>query len=359
MLKKPWIIRIVVIGVIFVALGYVFGDQVLTALRSPQDEAHLTTGERLTVSTVQTGSISRFVTASGNLKPRREVNMQFDVSARVEHVYVAVGDRVTKGSELVSLDNRQQELAYLQAMTNHEIALIDSPPNVIKEREYDMEIARDALERTILRAPFDGLITEIDVEPGETVATSKVVVSMIDDSIYKVDISIDELDIGQLEIGQNATISLDADRGRPRQGIVESIGWVATIQGNMVTVPVTVRLNEVDPILRPGYTSTVQIAVIEANDVIRIPIEAINNESGQNIVTKVIDGEPVSVPVQTGITDGVWVEIVSGLEAGDQIVGLNYRGVSSGRSGTGASGRSTPGFPGGGVSTFGGTMIRR
>src|SRR5690606_27130267 len=137
-----------------------------------------------------------------------------------------------EGDPLIRLDNRQQELAYLKAKTNYEISQIDSPPNVIQEREFDMDLAWDTLERTILRAPFAGLITDVRVEAGETVGTNDIVLSIIDDSVYKVDVAIDELDIAQLQVGQRATVLLDADRSRPRTGYVESIGWVANISQN-------------------------------------------------------------------------------------------------------------------------------
>src|SRR5690606_22648520 len=197
--------------------------------------------------------------------------------------------------------NRQQELAYQQAKINYELALFDAAPTVVQEREYEMQVAYDNLQRTILKAPFAGLVTDVHVEPGQSVGTSDVVVSMIDDSVYKVQVAIDELDISEIAVGQRATITLDADRTRPRTGFVERIGFVANVQSSMVTVPVTVRLDKTDPFLRPGYSATVQIAVVEARNVVRVPVEAINTSSGVPMVTKVVDGEAVPTPVQTGL----------------------------------------------------------
>lgn len=342
-MKRRWTKLVLVIAVLAV-IAYFFRGPVMQALR-PADPTQLTAGEMATIITVGRGDIFRFMTASGNLQPIRKVDMRFSTSGRVEEVYVQEGDRVSRGDELVRLDNRQQELAYLKAKTNYELALIDSPPNVIQEREYDMNLAWDTLQNTILRAPFDGLITAVHVEPGQTVGTSDVVVQLIDDSVYKVDVSIDELDIAQLKVGQRATVTLDADRSRPHSGYVHRIGYVANVSSNIVTVPVTIHLDSVDPMFRPGYTATVQIAVAEARNVVRIPVEAIDNQTGVNVVTKIVDDEPVPVVVQTGISDGVWVEVVSGLEPGDKIVGLNYRGTSSGRFQPGQGG--SRGFTGG------------
>lgn len=352
---KRWLIIALAVVLVVTGLGYAFRDTVTSALRA-DDPAQLAAGEALTVTPVGRGNIARYLTASGNLQPGRSVDLRFRTSGRVEEIYVNIGDRVSEGDELLRLDNRQQELAYLQAKTNYEIARIDAAPNAIQEREYDMELALDTLEGTILRAPFDGLITDVLVEPGASVGTTDIVIQMIDDSVYKVDVTIDELDIGQVAVGQQAIITLDADRNRPRTGLVERIGFVATVQSGMVTIPVTVRLDQVDPFLRPGYTATVQIAVAAASNVVRIPVEAINNSSGPDMVTKVVDGERVPVMIQTGVTDGVWVEVVSGLEEGDEIVGLNYRGGPPTGMMPGQGG--SRGF-GGAISIPGGSVIRR
>lgn len=333
---KRWLIAVIAV----VALGGIayFLWLPVQSARRPDDATQLSLGEALTIMRVGRGDIVRYLTASGNLRPGRQVDLRFSVSGRVEEVLVSVGDRVSKGTALVRLDNRQQELAYQQAKTNYEIALLDAAPNVIRERAYDMEVAYDNLQRTVLSAPFDGLVTDVLVEPGQSVGTSDVVVRMIDDSVYKVDVAIDELDIGAVRVGQRAVIVLDADRNNPRSGVVEHIGLIASVQQGMVTVPVTIRLDEVDPFLRPGFSATVQIAVTEARQVVRVPVEAINTASGMNTVTKVVNDEPVAVPVQVGVTDGVWVEVIAGLEEGDEIVGLNYRSRTV--SGTpGAAGR--------------------
>lgn len=322
---KRWLTIVLVIAVVAGGLGYIFWRPVRSVLSSGEEATALTLGEALTTMRVTRGDITRFMTATGNLQPGRQVDLRFSVSGRVEEVLVTVGDRVTEGTPLVRLDNRQQELQYEQALTHYEIAVIDAAPNVVKEREFERDMAYESLQQTILRAPFAGLVTEVYVEPGQSVGTSDVVVQLIDDSVYKVEVAIDELDIGQVQPGQRAIIQLDADRSRPRTGVVERIGYVANVQQGIVTVPVTVQLDDVDPFLRPGYTATVQIAVAEARDVVRIPVEAVNTASGMSMVTKVVDGEPVSVPVQTGVSDGIWIEVVAGLDEGDEIVGLNYR----------------------------------
>lgn len=342
---KRWLVGAVIITLCMGALGYILGERVLSS-REPQTAQQLSAGEALTVIPVGRGDIARFVTASGNLQPNRTVDLRFNSSGRVEEIFVEVGGRVARGDALARLDNRQQELAYFRAQNDLEIARLDAAPNVVREREIDRELAWEALEQTILRAPFDGLVTAVNVEPGEVVGTNDLVIQVIDDSAYLVQVAIDELDISQVRPGQLATVTLDADRDRPRTGKVHQVAMTANVQSGMVTVPVTVRLDAVDELLRPGYTATVRIAVADATGVVRVPVEAVSEQGGAFVVTKVVDGERSLVPVETGMTDGVWIEIRAGLEPGDRIVGLNYRAGAGGFSGMN-SGQAMRGLTGG------------
>lgn len=278
---------------------------------------------------VQRRDIVHTITATGNVQPARQVDLRFSRAGRVQDVRVAVGDRVEAGQLLVALDNREQELAYFRARNAYEVALIDAAPNTVLEREIDMELAKDALEQTYLRAPFDGIVTEVAVEPGQSVGSNDIVVQLVDDSSFQVRVAVDELDIARVHEGQRVDIRLDADPGRVRAGVVEHVSMVANTSGSVVTVPVIVRFSETDEFLRPGYTATLQIIVAEARGVPVVPVEAIFEEGGVRSVTKVTDGVPQRVEVRTGLSDGMWVEIVSGVEPGDQVVALNYLGGSA------------------------------
>jgi len=323
-----------------------FGDQVASRLAggsSPQDQS----AASLPTFTVREGNILRTITATGNVQPARLVDLRFGVAGRVKEVRVETGQRVEAGEVLAVLDNRQQELAYFQARNAYEVARIDAAPNTVREREIDMQLAQEALEQTYLRAPFAGVITAVHVEPGQSINTNDVVVQLMDDSIFQVEVSVDELDIAQVQVGQSASIRLDADPGRVRRGVVQSVSLVANVQGSVVTVPVTVRFLETDPFLRPGYTATVQIEVAAARGVPVVPVEAIWDDGNTRTVTRIVNGESEVVPVETGLSDGVWVEIRSGLNIGDQVVALNYRG------GTPAASTRTTGGPGAGFPGFG------
>lgn len=275
---------------------------------------------------VQRRSIVHTITATGNVLPARQVDMRFSRAGRVQKVSVEPGQRVAEGQLLAALDDREPELAYFKARNAYEAALIDSPPNVVREREIDMQLAEEALEQTRLKAPFAGIVTDVSMEPGQSVGTGDVVLQIVDDSAFEVRVAVDELDIARVQEGQPVNIRLDADPTRVRPGVVERVSLIANTQGNLVTVPVTVRFLEADSFLRPGYTATLQIVVAEAKDVLVVPVEAIWEEGNERSVTQIVEGEARRVAVETGLSDGAWVEIRSGLALGDEVIALNYRG---------------------------------
>lgn len=343
--KRRLIIGIVVVGIVAAGLyglqGRVAGVRGDGAVRTATDA-----GVQATIP-VQQRSIVHTITATGNVSPARQVDLRFSRAGRVQEVHVSPGERVEAGQLLATLDNREPELAYVRARNAHEIARIDSAPNVVREREIDMQLSLEALEQTYLRAPFAGVATDVLVEPGQSVGANDAVVQIVDDSAFEVQVAVDELDIARVETGQPVTIRLDADPGRVRDGVVDRVSLVANMQGNLVTVPVTVRFLEADAFLRPGYTATLQIIVAQALDVPVLPVEAIWEEGNVRTVTRIVDGKSESVAVTTGLSDGVWVEIRSGLQVGDHVVALNYRG------GPAAGGSS------GGRTNFGGGVPRQ
>lgn len=341
--KRRWLLLGIVVVIIALAGAVLYTWTARTAGGSAGAGVRPSAAGVMATIPVQRRDIIHSITATGNVQPARQVDLRFSRSGRVQEVYVKAGDRVEAGQLLATLDNRELELAYVRARNAYEIALIDSAPNTIREREIDMELAWDALQQTYLRAPFAGVVTEVGVEPGQTVGNNDLVVQLVDDSSFLVRVSVDELDIARVREGQRVEIRLDADPSRVRQGVVEYVSMVANTSGSLVTVPVTVRFREVDDFLRPGYTATLNIIVNEARGVPVVPVEAIFEEGGLRSVTKVVDGESLRVPVETGLSDGVWVEIVSGVDVGDEVVALNYRGGSlpvsgAGRTGGGAGG---------------------
>src|SRR5690606_21278983 len=224
--RKKWWWALAVAAVVIAAAAFTgLGERVASRLAGGRvQEAGVAD---LPTITVRQGDIVRTITATGNVQPARLVDLRLGTGGRVQEVRVAPGQRVEAGEVLAVLDNRQQELAYFQARNAYEVARIDGAPNTVREREIDMQLAQEALEQTYLRAPFAGVVTQGLVDPGQTVNTDEAVVQLMDDTVFQVEVAVDELDIGQVQPGQPAAIRLDADPGRVRSGVVKEVSLVA------------------------------------------------------------------------------------------------------------------------------------
>lgn len=192
----------------------------------------------------------------------------------------------------------------------------------VDQAEVALETARLALERATLRAPFDGIVARVDVEPGELVVPQMPAITLIDDSRFRIETDVDEADIGWVEVGQDAQITLDAFPGHGLTGEVTAIAPSATLNLGVVSYRVTVEINPTVLALRGGMTANVEIIRDRRENVLLVPNRAIwiDTDTGQPFVEKIVDGEIVVVPIEQGSANEQFSEVLSGLSEGDQLV---------------------------------------
>jgi RND family efflux transporter MFP subunit len=141
----------------------------------------------------------------------------------------------------------------------------------------------------------------------------------------QVDAYVDETDIGQVRVGQPATVTVDAYPNRPFRGRVAKIASGSTMQQNVVTYDVTIALEDSGHLLKPDMTATANIVVARRDHVLTVPVDALKNSAHGATVAAMSGGpggkpEFTTVSVRTGISDGDRTEIISGLQDGDSVV---------------------------------------
>lgn len=286
---------------------------------------------------VPRGSIVRTIEASGTISGARQANLSFALNGQVQKVLVTKGDYVTAGQILAEMESSQQELALLKAKNALELAKFEGTSAAIREREYDLEIAEANLAKTKIIAPFSGIVIELELEEGEAVSANSGTITLLDNSVFFANVTVDELDMSLIKLGQTASVKIDALGGKPLRGVVADIGWQAQASGSLVTVPVAIRIEGEQPDLRVGYSASVEIETARVDDVLKLPLEAVVRRGNESYVTVLRSGQEVPVLVETGLTDGREVEIISGLSADDQVVGFNFslyiQGGTAGSSG--------------------------
>jgi len=191
----------------------------------------------------------------------------------------------------------------------------------IAQAQVALDNAQLTLERAALVAPFDGIVARVNVEPGESAGPQIPAVTLVDDSLFKIKAEVDEADVGWVEVGQEAQVTLDAFPGHGLTGHVTTIAPSATLDGGIVSYQVTIELGPTDLPLRGGMTANVEIVREQRDNVLLIPNSAIwiDPDTGQTFVEKMVDGEIVITPIEQGIADEQVSEVLEGLEERDQL----------------------------------------
>ncbi|MCW5979627.1 MAG: efflux RND transporter periplasmic adaptor subunit [Bryobacteraceae bacterium] len=187
-----------------------------------------------------------------------------------------------------------------------------------------VEVIDAQLSYATIRAPISGIVSSISTQEGETVAAglnSPTFVTIIDLGRLQVDAFVDETDIGKIRVGQKATFTVDSFPDRDFHATVQAIYPKAVIMDNVVYYDVVLEIEEsLTGELRPEMTTNVINALDARENVLTVPLRAVTREQGQSVVYVARDGLAVRQAVRAGWRDSRWVEILSGLEEGDQVL---------------------------------------
>ena len=207
---------------------------------------------------------------------------------------------------------------------------------VVSERSLDA--AKAVVARTLLIAPFDGTVAEINAELGEYVTPSPPgiptlpAIDLMDISCLYVSAPIDEVDAPQIKTGMTACVSLDAFAEKRCSGTVSRIApYVLEKEKQARTVEVEVKLTDPKDLkeLLPGYSADIEVLLTSKPQAIRIPAEAVM-ENNRVLLIK-IDGLLEERTIKPGLTNWNTVEVISGLNIGDKIVkSIGQDGVVAG-----------------------------
>ncbi len=195
----------------------------------------------------------------------------------------------------------------------------------VEQAEIGVESAELALKNVQLISPIDGVVGVINIRPNEFPNPALPAMIVADPVGFHIKLNVDELDIGQIEAGQTALITVDALNDAQLTGVVSRIAPVANSTpvggGAITTYEVIINLDPTDQPLRSGMTATVAIITDRAEDVIVIPnrVMRLDETTRQPYVEKIIDGAPTRVDITLGLRNEQYSEVVSGLEEGDQL----------------------------------------
>jgi HlyD family secretion protein len=328
---------------------------------------------------VTRSDITVTLTASGTIEPTRSIPVSSLVSGTIVSVEVDYNDPVTRGQVLARLDPADLEAAHRRAVASAAVASansdaahagvedaraalrraegLDKNRNIssrdlelagtnltrakanlaateaqVRAAEADVEATTGNLARARIVSPIDGLVLDMNAEIGLTVSPAALASPLFtiasDLSKLELKVDVDEADVTQLAVGDRATFTAEAAPDRLLFGTVRQIHSGPKIRDGVTTYVAVIAVANSDLLLKPGMTTTADIAIDEARDVLTVPNSALRfllpgepPPMGPSRVYVLRDGAPQQVPVVTGLSNGQRTEIVEGsLEPDDLVI---------------------------------------
>ena len=323
-------------------------------------------------SKVVTGNIQTSITATGTIEPVTSVTVGTQVSGIVAHLYVDYNSVVKKGQVIAELDktnltselntaranlsSAQSTLNYQQANFNRYQTLYDKglvsaddfenarltylkAKDQVTTATQSVQKAQTNLGYATITSPIDGVVLSKSVEEGQTVAASfntpELFTIAQDLTDMRVIADIDEADIGGVKEGQRVAFTVDAFPDDSFEGKVTQVRQQPTTESNVVTYEVVISAPNNDLNLKPGLTANVTIYTLEKNDVLVAPSKALRFMPNEALLSEGQKIEDVEAPqkvwtldgntfkahkVETGTTNGMLTEIVSGISEGTEVL---------------------------------------
>jgi HlyD family secretion protein len=227
----------------------------------------------------------------------------------------------SRKSALATLEKDKRTLALQRAgATPSDIAAQEAQ---VKSAQAELDNARAQLEKTIIRAPFGGIVSRMELKAGEIVSASdEAKVSMASDGLFQIESFVPEVNIALIARQNPAEVTLDAYGDAVTfSAVVISVDPAETIRDGVSTYKVVLQFNERDERVRSGMTANVRITTAKMQNVISVPQGIVVGREGKKYVP-VVDGEDIALrEVTTGQVSSLGnIEILSGLAEGDTVV---------------------------------------
>jgi len=330
MRKKKWFLWVIVILILGTGGFFGFNYWQSTSETEANSRNQIQSVDLASVIEVELGNLKKTVPASGFLQPANSINLNLQSSGTaggtVEEILVQTGEFVEEGQELVHLKDKEERLNYLMAKNEYELAKINGSPNLTQEeKKLAMDLALEKLEAQTIQAPFSGKIIKIYVEEGDNIEKTDDIIYLIDDTAYEFEVSVSEVDCMEVKVGQEVEVELDILDEKVFTGKVVEVAEYAIAESSIVTVLVTIRMDEVSNFFKPGFSASAEIIVGSAENVLLVPVTSLATMGRDSVVLKVEGDKAVPTPVKTGISDSYYLEVTEGLKEGDKIIVNNYQ----------------------------------
>ncbi len=323
------------------------GAVLLTGCSKPgPDTASREVPHNVRLMPLETSPVTEYFEVSGKLEPMRGTDISSEESGTIDAIAHDKGSRVDEGDVIVALDRRllAADLAAAEANLatesyNHDktsqifaagkvsqLAMLQSDASLERVRSV-RDVAQIRYDRAAVKAPYDGLVVDRMVEPGQLVAPGTVVARVIDPFTLKLEATVTESEVEWLRAGQTATVDV-AGLPEPREARVGWVGFEADPQSGKFKLEIDVA--NADLALRSGVIARARLAKTTTRGLVVVPRDAVLSGQVGDEVYIVTGRRAVRRAVTLGPQQGLMVAVREGVSAGDSLVVRGQRELQDG-----------------------------
>lgn len=268
--------------------------------------------------------------SSGTVEAENMATLGFGVSGRVARVSVKAGERVKAGQVLAELENADLRTIYREAQKENERAEKLLEEGLLSKVAFQdaikaFEVARMNYDRSVIRAPFEGVVTEVNLRVGELSGPQSPgaakPIRVIDEKPRLVKGDIDEVDLARVKAGQPARIRVPAARAEAFSAKVSRVvPFVDTTKEQDRTSQIELRMESAETEIPVGASAEIEIVTSAKEKTLAVPARVVLGSGKGRYVYLVRDGKLVKQTVETGIGNYDRVEILKGVGAQDTVV---------------------------------------
>jgi HlyD family secretion protein len=274
---------------------------------------------------------------SSTLNYYNNVTVKAVTGGTINKINIFEGQSVTKGTALIEFNNDD--------------LILEIETTALKLEDYynQLEAAQNELDKYNIYSPIDGILTLNDLKAGDVLKSGDVIGYTADYDHMQFEVSIDELDISKIKVGQSTNVTIDAlseTSAKPISGSISKVAIEGTSTNGVTTYPVIVQIDKADN-LKSGMNANAKILIEQRNDVLYVPIQAVTKRAGKSFVSVRTGAQEVEGksniknsttaavqkntkqsqlgnvemrPVEIGINNEEYIEILSGVKEGEVVI---------------------------------------
>lgn len=296
---------------------------------------------------VKTGTMTKRISTVGKIRANAAVMIRSETHGRIKEISFTEGSTVKKDQPIIFFEDADAQAEVKQAEAEVSLRKADfdrinklylqkigSTKDHDKARielavaEARLEAAKAKLDKTVIKAPFEGTIGLIDVSVGAYVQAGQDLVNLVDATPIKVDFKIPEKHVHDVGVGQTIEVRIDAFKDQVFRGAVEAVD--SQVESESHSLAIRGSIPNDDLLLRPGLFANISLIIGEQGDVIQVDEAAVDREGEIEFVWMVEKGKAMRRRVLTGIRENGKIEIIAGVRPGQVIVTAGQLKLSDG-----------------------------